>query len=212
MPNGTEKIADLLSAPMEAVIVTLGVAIARAQRELDRHSLETQREINEDPQMADLGLQATWYQMPRTELELTMAIAMEERKAAPTGAGAPTGPLVLQKYPLKQLYLQPVNATYSNQFNFNVNAASRIKLTVVPVPPPAADSGVAPQLTRDQVTSLVKPFLTDDPAARLSLNFNGQARLWYAMQYKQVGDQTQRLILVVVDDETRAIVKQVKGS
>lgn len=209
MPNATERITDLFSAPMEAVIVTLGTAIARAQREVDRHSLELQREINEDPQLADLGLQATWYQMPRTELELSMAVAMEERKAPPPGAPAPTGPRVLEKYPLKQIHLQPVNAAYSNLFNFNVSGASRIKLTVVPVPPPAADSGVVPKLTRDQVTDLVKPFLTDDPAARLSLNFNGQARLWYAVQYKQVGDQTQRLV-VVVDDETRAIAKQVR--
>jgi len=214
MPNGTEKITDLLSAPMEAVIVTMGAAIARAQRELDRHSLETQREINEDPQLADLGLQATWYQMPRTELELTMAIAMEQRKAPATGVAtpAPEGPRVLQKYPLRQIYFQPVNATYSNQFAYNVNAASKIKLAIVPVPPPAADAGVAPRLTRDEVTRLVQPLLVDDPAVRLSMTFNGQVRLWYVMQHKQVGDQTQRLLLVVVDDETRAIVKQVKGS
>ena len=214
MSNGTQKIADLLSAPMEAVIVALGVSIARAQQELDRHSIDTQREINEDPQLSEIGVQATWYQMPRVELELTMAIAMEERKTPPTGAPAPRAAraaAVLEKFPIKQLYLQPVNATYNNQFNFNVNAASKVKLTIMPVPPPTAETGVTALLQRDEVLKIAQPALVVDANARLAVNFNGQARLWYVVQYKPEGDQTTRLALVVVDDETKAIVKQVKG-
>ena len=213
MSNGTQKIADLLSAPMEAVIVALGVSIARAQQELDRHSIDTQRDINEDPQLAEIGVQATWYQMPRVELELTMAIAMEERKT-PTGTPAPRAAraaAVLEKFPIKQLYLQPVNATYNNPFNFNVNAASKIKHTIMPVPPPTAETGVIAQLQRDEVLKIAQPALAVDANARLAVNFNGQARLWYVVQYKPEGDQTTRLALVVVDDETKAIVKQVKG-
>jgi hypothetical protein len=220
MANGTEKIADLLSAPMEAVIVALGVSIARAQQELDRHSMDTQREINEDPQLADIGLQAPWYQMPKVELELTMAIAMEERKTAtPSSPASPASaaprPLaaaaVLQKYPIKQLYLQPVNATYNNQFNFNVNASSKVKLTIMPVPPPGSETGVTPILTREQVLKIADAALVKDKEARLTVNFNGQSKLWYVVQYKPQGDETVRLALVVVDDETKAIVKQVKG-
>jgi hypothetical protein len=214
MTNGTQKIADLLSAPMEAVIVALGVSIARAQQELDRHSIDTQRDINEDPELAEIGVQATWYQMPRVELELTMAIAMEERKTPPTGTPAPRGTraaAVLEKFPIKQLYLQPVNATYNNQFNFNVNAASKVKLTIMPVPPPTAETGVTALLQRDEVLKIAQPALVVDANARLAVNFNGQARLWYVVQYKPVGDETTRLALVVVDDETKAIVKQVKG-
>jgi hypothetical protein len=214
MSNGTQKVADLLSAPMEAVIVALGVSIARAQQELDRHSIDTQRDINEDPELAEIGVQATWYQMPRVELELTMAIAMEERKTPPAGTPAPRGvraAAVLEKFPIKQLYLQPVNATYNNQFNFNVNAASKVKLTIMPVPPPTAETGVTALLQRDEVLKIAQPGLVVDANARLAVNFNGQARLWYVVQYKPVGDQTTRLALVVVDDETKAIVKQVKG-
>lgn len=217
MANGTEKIADLLSAPMEAVIVALGVSIARAQQELDRHSMDTQRQINEDPQLADIGLQAPWYQMPKVELELTMAIAMEERKTASPSSPASPAPrqlaaaAVLEKYPIKQLYLQPVNATYNNQFNFNVNASSKVKLTIVPVPPPGSETGVTPILTREQVLKIADGALVKDKDARLTVNFNGQSKLWYVVQYKPEGDQTVRLALVVVDDETKAIVKQVKG-
>ena len=78
MANGSERIAELLSTPMEAAIVGLAVGIARAQSELDRHSIQLQREIDEDPELADLGLHADVYQMPRAELELTMNITLEE--------------------------------------------------------------------------------------------------------------------------------------
>jgi hypothetical protein len=39
------------------------------------------------------------------------------------------------------------------------------------------------------------------------VNFNGQARLWFVLQYEMSGDTTNRLALVVVDDDTRQIVK-----
>ncbi len=117
MANGTtQRVADLLSAPMEAVITALGVGIARAQRELDRNAIATQREIDEDPALAELGLQATWYQMPRVELELTMAIAMEEKAPAKATTAAAINPGLisagaLANSRLAQLHIQPVNAT-----------------------------------------------------------------------------------------------------
>ena len=208
MPNGINRIADLLSAPMEAVIIALGVSIAKAQRELDRNSMEAQREINEDPLLGDLGLQATWYQMPHTELELTMAIAMEAQPKPPTVTPLPGVPTALKAFPLKQLHIQPVNAAYTNQFNYDVNAASKLKLTIVPVPPPGAEAAVAPKLTRDDVTNIVRPQLVVDPNARLAVNFSGHTRLWTVVQYRVEGDETKRLKLVVVDDDTRQIVNE----
>ena len=79
MANGADRLKDLLSAPMEAVIIALGVGIAKAQRELDLHAIELQREINEDPLLSEYGLQATWYQIPKAELELNIAVAMEDK-------------------------------------------------------------------------------------------------------------------------------------
>jgi len=213
MANGTQRISDLLSAPMQAVITALGVGIAQAQRELDKNSLATQREIDEDPALSELGLQATWYQMPRAELELTMAIAFEERpKQATTTTAAPTPGLITSAAPqlsrLAQIHFQPVNALYVNQFNYNANASSKLKLSIVPVPPPAAETAVTPRLTRDEVLAVAQPKLLTDPNARLTVNFNGQGRLWFVMQYKVSGDQIQRLALVVIDDDTKQIIKQ----
>ena len=45
MADNISKISDMLSAPMEEVIVALATGIARAQRELDRYAIEAQREI-----------------------------------------------------------------------------------------------------------------------------------------------------------------------
>lgn len=206
MANGTQRISELLSAPMAAVITALGVGIANAQRELDKNSIATQREIDEDPVLSDLGLQATWYQMPRAELELTMAIAFEERPKTTATAAAPISPVALSR--LKEIHFQPVNALYANQFNYNVNASSKLKLTIVPVPPPAAETAVTPRLSRDEVLAVAQPKLSTDPNARLAVNFNGQGRLWFVMQSKLTGDQIQRLVLVVIDDDTKQIVKQ----
>ena len=82
MADSVQRIADVLSAPMEQVIVALGRGVARAQQELDRHALETEREISEDPLLAEAGLHATFYQIPRAELDLTIAISMEEEPAS----------------------------------------------------------------------------------------------------------------------------------
>src|SRR5262245_44543122 len=104
-----QRVADLISAPMEAVVIALATGIAQAQRELDRQAIEMQREILEDPLLSEFGLQATFYQIPRADLELTIAIALEEgtpprAATSPRAVAAP-----LQAARLAQLHLQPVN-------------------------------------------------------------------------------------------------------
>jgi hypothetical protein len=210
MSNGSERIKDLLSAPMEAVIIALGVGIAKAQRELDLHAIDLQKEINEDPLLSEYGLQPTFYQIPKAELELNIAIAMEEQPPKNKALTAVSAVKALAPYQLKQLYLQPVNASYSNQFNYNVQASSKLKVTFMPVPPPATESAVTPRLTRDDVMKLATPFLisTGDTPARLAVNFNGQGRMWFVLQYRVEAEGTlTRLALVVIDDDTGTVVK-----
>ena len=135
MANEVTKVTEMLSAPMEQVIVSLGLGIARAQRELDRYAIDIQREIEQDPVLSEAGLQATFYQIPRAELELTMAIAIENEAPAPQGT-APQALSIASSFkalPLKTIHFQPVNASYTNQFSYDVNASSKLKLTVVPV-------------------------------------------------------------------------------
>lgn len=210
MADEIRRVADLLSAPMEQVIVAIGTAIGRAQRELDRFAIQTQREINEDPTLVENGIQPTFYQIPRAELELTTAIVLEDDggsapSSAPLAIGAATLPLKVAA--LSRVHLQPVNAAYTNQFNFDVNASSRVKLTIVPVPPPAAADAVTPRLSQQEVIKVASPKLATATNVRLAVNFNGQSRLWFVVQYQIDGDTTKRLALVVVDDETKQIVK-----
>jgi hypothetical protein len=182
MSNGSERIKDLLSAPMEAVIIALGVGIAKAQRELDLHAIDLQKEINEDPLLSEYGLQPTFYQIPKAELELNIAIAMEEQSGktkAPTASAA-------------------------------LKALAPYQVTFMPVPPPAAESAVTPRLTRDDVMKLATAFLksTGEVPARLAVNFNGQGRMWFVLQYRVEADSTlTRLALVVIDDDTGTVVK-----
>jgi hypothetical protein len=208
MVNNIRRVTDLLSAPIEQVIAALGSGIARAQRELDQFAIATQREIDQDPILSEYGLQATFYQIPRAELDLTIAIAMEEEpRTRATGATSELPSQITRLPRLKQLYLQPINAAYINQFSFDVQASSKIKLTVVPVPPPTADTSVNPNLSQERVLEIARPNLVSGENLRLSVNFNAQARLWFVMQYRIAGDTTTRLALVVIDDATGSIVK-----
>jgi hypothetical protein len=51
MPNGTtaEQPIELISTTVEELLASLGSGIGRAQAELDRHSIEIQKQILEDP-------------------------------------------------------------------------------------------------------------------------------------------------------------------
>ena len=211
MSNGADRLKDLLSAPMEAVIIALGVGIAKAQRELDLHAIELQREINEDPLLSEYGLQATWYQIPKAELELNVAVAMEDKgdttKAAPARALPVTKSLAA--YRLKQIHFQPVNAAYQNQFDYNVQASSKLKLSFVPVPPPVAEGAVAPKMSQEEVLKAAAKYLKPEgeKPARLAVNFNGQGRLWFVLQYRLEDSELTKLAMAVVDDDTGEVVK-----
>jgi hypothetical protein len=203
----------MITAPMEAVIIALGVGIAKAQRELDLHSIVLQKEINEDPTLSEYGLQAQWYQIPKAELELNIAIAMEEKDAAAKVPGLKSGlAKALEPYRLKQIHFQPVNAAYTNQFDYNVQASSKLKLSFAPVPPPVGETGATPKMPREDVLKTASGYLKKPPAnisTRVIANFNGQGRLWFVLQYRVDEETLTRLALVVVDDETGKVVKNV---
>jgi hypothetical protein len=169
--NPPPSAAEVFSAPIESVIAALGKGIADAQNAMDRESLAMQESIDADAALSHLGLQATWYQFPKVELQLTASLAVVEQTttspavapsgspAAPPAEGAPPsaaegGPLhdappVVQAGSLAgisarpyRLFAQPVSAAFQNQFNYTAAAASTITLSIVPVPPPhAADQG-----------------------------------------------------------------------
>ncbi|MEJ5328874.1 MAG: hypothetical protein WHT07_01820 [Desulfobaccales bacterium] len=212
MPNGTpaQQIADLISTPLEELLVALGSGIGRAQAELDRHSIEIQKLILEDPVLSQYGLEATWYQIPRTELELKIAVALEHPspKAEPPRVGG-----VIRK-PLPRLYAQPVNARYTNQFSYDIQAASTVKLAVVAVPPPGV-AAATPALTEEAALAAALPYLFKDaqgkPEPRVTVNFNGGARTWYIVQTAEKDGAVTLRALVKVDDLTAQVLERRGG-
>jgi hypothetical protein len=206
------QIADLISVPVEELLVALGSGIGRAQAELDRHSIATQTLIDEDPVLSQYGLQATWYQIPRSELELKVAVAMGRPPAtAPTlVAGIPR--------PLPKLWVQPINARYQSQFEFDVQAASTVKLSIAAVPPPALEAAAAtPLRTREEVLARAEPLLVKigtAVAGRVTITYNAAQDAWIVVQAREEEDGTVSLLtmLKLLDTEELEIVRQTGGT
>ena len=224
MPNGdAQHLADLISTPLEQLIVALGSGIGRSQAELNRHSIETQRQIDEDPVLSQYGLQATWYQIPTTQLDLKVAVAMQEHPdpqapaapAVPAGGIRGIGPLLA----VPRLWLQPVNALYTNRFNYDVNASSTVTLSIVAVPPPGQAAAGTPTMAEADVLAASLPDLVTtgtppapDPALRLTVNYNAGAQAWYVVQTREVDGEMTLVRLVKIDDRTGQVVKTMAES
>ena len=207
--NPLANVTEVFSAPIEGVIVALGKGISEAQRALDQNSIATQQAIDTDPVLSNQGLQATWYQFPRVDLQLKLAltIAQDGQAQAPHALGA-----VANFSKAIRLVAQPVSAAYQAHFNYTAEAASTITLSIVPVPAPRSggQSTVTPRMaaTDVQKAALASPakFAKDaqgNPVAtlRFDINFNATAGLWYVLQYDPLNPAT-KPVVVAVDDAT----------
>lgn len=230
--DASERLADLISAPLEELIVALGSGIGRSQAELDRHSMETQRRIDEDPVLSQYGLRASWYQIPRTELELKVNVVMEGREqrgehagvspAPPPGAAAAEFVAGRVLAPLPRAHIEPVNARYQNTFGYDVQAASTMRLEVVPVPPPGQVAAAAPRLSAVEVLDIAdSAHMIDRPSDRAlylergtgwrrSVNFNAALQQWFVVQSQEEEDKVRLRALVKVDDETGEVLKTLR--
>lgn len=189
-----DGIAEQLAAPLEELIAALGAGIGRSQAALDRNAIETQRLIDGDPALAPLGIAATWYQIPSSELEIRVSLSMT-RTAADTGEQP-------------RIWAAPVNARYANKFAFDVEASSTVKLTVVAIPPPAAPPGASPRMGVDEVIAAAGPNLVRDGggyAGRVSANFDAARGVWTVIQVQDTASGPERLALVRVVDATGAV-------
>lgn len=118
---------EALSAPLGALISSVGRSVAEAQRELDEATLETLRSIYQSDEgfaaeLQRIGYRPTWYHIPEAEAEIAVALAItaEERVQGRTRL---------------KMYGAPMDASYTNRFGYSLTAQSRVKFRVVPVPP-----------------------------------------------------------------------------
>jgi hypothetical protein len=88
---------------------------------LDQASLNAQEKLKSDhPDLAKIGYQVSWYQMPEVSVEMKMAVHYERKSQEDKSA---------------RVFLAPYNAKYKNAFTYAVDGASTLKLRIVPVPP-----------------------------------------------------------------------------
>lgn len=219
---------ETFSAPIESLIIALGQGVAQAQFALDKNSISVQQAIDTDPTLAQLGLQATWYQFPTVnmQLKLSLSVTQDQTTPAPAALAAPAVraagaiPIGILANRIR-LVAQPLSASFQNQFNYDAQAATQINITLVPVPPPASGNQVnnPPSLTASAVLAAAMasgaPFVKTTNAAgavvdangnvyTTTTNFNAVARTWYVLQYVPLNPAI-AAVVVAVDDKTSAV-------
>jgi len=221
---------EAFSAPIETVISALGQGIAEAQRVMDLNSVQMQETIDADPVLSQYGLQATWYQFPKVDLQLTMSLTVAEDQTTTTSASSSqAGGSSGLSLPGKALRViaQPVSASFQSHFNYSGQAASQINLSIVPVPPPragdqvtlppkmqptdvqhAALASAAKFVTKKDAQGNTIPALTDAQSPpnvlRFDMNFNASSRTWYVLQYAPA-NKAVASVVVSVDDASAAV-------
>jgi hypothetical protein len=204
------SVVEVFSAPLEGLITALGRDISAAQAELDRNALKAQEAIDSDPELAGLGLQAPWHQLPRVDFQVKLALSTAaEQPVARSGLAAAVVPTGIR------LIAQPLSAAYQNHFDYDVSGASELSLSLVPVPPPQlpAESTLPPDLTAEDARDKALRVrgagfrkTRGEPRAglRVDVNFNPLTREWFVLQYDPKAP-TKSPVVAAVDDSTGAV-------
>jgi len=129
MPNNNSYetlITETLVEPLGDILRHVGMAVAETQMALDGNSIAIETHLADIREELGYDLHATWYHLPETNIELKMSLSMrmEEKKK-----GGKT------LYWKKTLLAAPINASYKNLFNYDVNGTSMIKTKIVSIPP-----------------------------------------------------------------------------
>lgn len=114
---------------LSEIILDIGIGIAGAQHQLDLSSIEIQNAILKDKELADYGLNATWYAIPEVNFNMKMEYMMVE-ESTESGSGSVLGARN------KRMLISPSNAQYNNIFKSSRTEESSLDLKFVPIPPP----------------------------------------------------------------------------
>jgi len=124
-----DEIEDVLIRPLGSVLRMVGSSIAEAQRALDENSIATQKMIDLAIKSGeiDYDIQAPWYHLPDTVIELKMSLSMTDKKEIDKN-GKVRGYMPV-------MLAAPLNATYKNTYNYDVQGSSQLKAKIVSIPP-----------------------------------------------------------------------------
>ena len=174
---GSNVISDALAAPLGDLIAAVGRGLAEAQESLDLGTAETQKRLYDgnDQNMEllrRLGYQPTWYRIPELDAQINVSLSIGNTT---TQSGQGTVALGGAATPGIRLYVSPLDANYTNRYDYDLQAASLIKFRIIPVPPStqAAEMKVVPRLERvpwkdasRRLAQLGIPFELPTPAPR----------------------------------------------
>ncbi|WP_420554545.1 PASTA domain-containing protein [Neptuniibacter marinus] len=151
---------DVLAAPLGDMVAEIGTGIANAQYAIDAKTIENMKEIyrSDDETITELrniGYRPTWYAIPEATAEINMALSL--RQTLDNNGKRTT-----------ELQGTTVDASYQNQYDFNVQASSKLTLKFLPVPAPTQidDLNIVPNIT-GQPLATAKVLLQ-----RLGISFN----------------------------------------
>ncbi len=119
MADGVET---LLSAPLAEVLLQVGRAVVQTQSEIDSYSLEIHRRLEETKAELGTALSAPWFHIPEVEVDVNVALEYQGKKATAGRAG------------YRRINAALINEGYQNRTQFDVQAASRLKVTFRSVP------------------------------------------------------------------------------
>jgi hypothetical protein len=153
---------ELLDVPMAEMITSLGLAISRAQFELDKTSLEVAKIMagqkfdslnadgttNHDTQilvdfggdrplsMLELGFTPSFYHFTDTivEVKVSIKIAIETTSSFSTFHGSAESGFAMF---YGTATVNTVSASFANKYNYSAEGSSLLRTKIAPVPPPA---------------------------------------------------------------------------
>lgn len=128
-----DDLTDALSSPVGDLLASIGANLADAQQALDLATIENLKAIHDGDGPAyealrRIGYRPTWYQIPELQAEINLALTVSG-STDESGRRVP-GRLVL--------FAQPVDATFTNKYGFEYQAASKVSFKIVPIPPSSA--------------------------------------------------------------------------
>ncbi|MDR0788187.1 MAG: PASTA domain-containing protein [Gemmatimonadota bacterium] len=140
------NVLDALSLPLGELIASVGRGVAEAQREMDIATISAYQEVYESTdgglmELQRIGYRPNWYHIPEAEGDIQVALTVSGSTTQTTSSSSSSTTAVRPLSRLK-LYAAPVDAGYSSRFNYTVEASSRVKFRIVPVPPSSASDAV----------------------------------------------------------------------
>lgn len=183
--DGT-RLFDALSAPIGDLIASVGRSVADAQAAMDAQTIANLKELYASSDevavtLREIGYQPTWYTIPEVTAEISVALIISGQNTESESAGVPPA----RREPAR-IYAAPVDANYTNRYNYELKATSSVKFRIVPVPPSTAAGAlkVVPDL-RGKTFVDAKALL-----AQRNINFDYDATKGEPVDATKIGDHS----------------------